>query len=132
MLTFHNLRAAIALLLFAINTIELATAMLPLPGHINDTGGGGGGDGGGINNIPSTSNSDNNGYESNYKGSGSESNLPQQQHEHQPLTFMNTEPDQILVVIGFATLANAMSSLMLTIILIWYHRVVEMKKSIGK
>ena len=124
LLTFHNLRAAIALLLFAINTIELTTALLPLPGDINDTDGGGGG-GGSINNSV---NSDNNGYENNYKGNGSESNLPQQ-HE-QP--FIDTEPDQIVVVIGFGTLANALAACLLTIILIWYHRLVEIKKSNGK
>lgn len=119
LLTFHNLRAAVALLLFSINTIELAKALLPLPAAsavINDGGGAG------------YLNSGNNGYENNYKGNGSESNLPQQQ----PQQFAGTEPDQIIVVIGFASLANALSALILTIVLIWYHRLVELKKSLGK
>ncbi|TMW53931.1 hypothetical protein DOY81_000988 [Sarcophaga bullata] len=128
LLTFHNLRAAIVLLLFAINTIELATALLPLPGDINDRGGGiGGGVGGSINN---SGNSDNNGYENNYKGNGSESNLPQQQQQQHDQPFIDTEPDKIVVVIGFGTLANALAACLLTIILIWYHRLVEIKKSI--
>ncbi|XP_065358147.1 ATP-binding cassette sub-family C member Sur [Calliphora vicina] len=113
LLTFHNLRAAVALLLFAINTIELAKALLPLPSNINDAGIGG--------------NSANNGYENNYQqGNGSESNLPQQQQQ----TFIDTEPDHIVVVIGFASLANALAALILTIMLIWYHRLVETKKSL--
>lgn len=122
MLTFHNLRAAVALLLFAINTIELAKALLPLPSNINDAGGGGGGD----------SNSGNNGYENINKGNGSESNLPQPQHQYDQQTLIDSEPDHIVVVIGFASLANALSGLALTIMLIWYHRLVELKKSLGK
>ncbi|KAM7354688.1 sulfonylurea receptor [Cochliomyia hominivorax] len=136
LLTFHNLRAAVALLLLSINTIELAKALLPLPSNINDAGGGAGGGGGG--NVAVDSNSGNNGYEKIYQGNGSESNLPhhrqqqQQQHEQQQSqTFIDTEPDFIVVVIGFASLANALAALILTIMLICYHRLVELKKSIG-
>ncbi|XP_046811871.1 ATP-binding cassette sub-family C member Sur-like, partial [Lucilia cuprina] len=123
LLTFHNIRAAVALLLLAINSIELAKALLPLPANINDAGGGGGGVLG-----DDASNSGNNGYANNYPGNGSESNLPQQQQHEQ--TFMNTEPDFIIVVIGFASLANALAALILTIMLIWFHRMVELKKSL--
>lgn len=127
MLTFHNLRAAVALLLLSINTIELAKALLPLPTNINDAGGGSGG-GGGVE--VGDSNSGNNGYENIYQGNGSESNLPQQQQQSQ--TFIESEPDFIVVVIGFASLANALAAFILTIMLIWYHRLVELKKSLGK
>lgn len=131
MLTFHNLRAAVALLLLSINTIELAKALLPLPTNINDAGGGSGG-GGGVE--VGDSNSGNNGYENIYQGNGSESNLPhqQEQHQQQSQTFIESEPDFIVVVIGFASLANALAAFILTIMLIWYHRLVELKKSLGK
>lgn len=129
MLTFHNLRAAVALLLFAINTIELAKALLPMANIINESAGGGSND--------NTGNSGNNGYENIYTGNGSESNLPQSKQEQQQAELpmpstIDTEPDHIVIVIGFATLANALSAIILTIMLMWYHRVVEIKKSLGK
>ncbi|XP_075150338.1 uncharacterized protein LOC142224454 [Haematobia irritans] len=110
LLTFHNLRAAITLLLLAINSIELAKALLPLPQHINDAiteepGDGGGGD-----------------RKSNDQ-SGSQSNLPQ------PLA-MGNEAEAIVVVIGSSILANAITAIIMTITLICYHRMVELKKSL--
>lgn len=115
MLTFHNLRAAVALLLLAINSIELAKALLPLPPGIGGDGGDGS-DGG--HNVDGSS-ADN--------VSGSQSNLPQLQ----PTTSVEGETQPIIIVIGSSMLANAIAGIILTIMLMWYHRVVEIKKSLG-
>lgn len=119
MLTFHNLRAAAALLLLAINSIELAKALLPLPQHIN-VDGGGGIEGGGTRN---------NGV---VNGNGSQSNLPHPTSATSVENETNEMSETIVIVIGTSILANAITAIIFTIILMWYHRVVEIKKSLGE
>ncbi|XP_073824005.1 sulfonylurea receptor [Musca autumnalis] len=119
LLTFHNLRAAVALLLLAINSIELAKALLPLPHGIRDASEPGGGVGSGGHNVDDGSSSVDN-------VSGSQSNLPQLQ----PTTSVEGETQPIIIVIGSSMLANAIAAIILTIMLMWYHRVVEIKKSL--
>lgn len=120
MLTFHNLRAAVALLLLAINSIELAKALLPLPQHINADGDGGVGGGGGAGN---------NGV---VNGNGSQSNLPQPTSATSVENETNEMSETIVIVIGTSILANAITAIIFTITLMWYHRVVEIKKSLGE
>lgn len=80
LLLYHNLRAASALLLFALNTIELARALLPLSAE--------------------------------------------------QLQQKNTDDNnKIKLAVGSDLLWNALAALCLTLILMWYHRVVEVKKS---
>uniref|UniRef100_A0A1I8P9M9 ATP-binding cassette sub-family C member Sur n=1 Tax=Stomoxys calcitrans TaxID=35570 RepID=A0A1I8P9M9_STOCA len=102
LLTFHNLRAAIALVLLAINSIELAKALLPWPQYIKNA----------MGQVAAAG------------GNGSPSNLPQTS------STIENEAEILIVVIGSSTLANAMASIVLTITLMCYHRVVEVKKSL--
>lgn len=87
LLLYHNLRAAAALLLFSLNTIELARALLPL----------------------------------------STEQLQQQTTHDNNITANTTH-----LAVGSDLLWNALASLCLTLILMWYHRVVEVKKSTSK
>ncbi|XP_037885915.1 ATP-binding cassette sub-family C member Sur isoform X2 [Glossina fuscipes] len=99
LLTFHNVRAAVAIILLAINSIELIRALIIVePDNVN---------------ITSSVNSDNN------------SSYP----EFQRLEA-NKRTDHITIVIGKTTLANAWAAISLTLMLMWYHRVVELKKSV--
>ncbi|XP_054082882.1 ATP-binding cassette sub-family C member Sur [Zeugodacus cucurbitae] len=84
LLLYHNLRAATALLLFSLNTIELARALLPL----------------------------------------STDKLQQQGTDDNNITAEST-----YLIISSDLLWNALAALCLTLILMWYHRVVEVKKS---
>ncbi|XP_067621301.1 ATP-binding cassette sub-family C member Sur isoform X2 [Eurosta solidaginis] len=84
LLLYHNLRAAVALFLFSIHTIELARALLPLPAQ------------------------------------------QQQQSTTDDESIIN---NFALLITGNDLLWNALAGLCLTLILMWYHRVVEVKKS---
>ncbi|XP_050319801.1 LOW QUALITY PROTEIN: ATP-binding cassette sub-family C member Sur [Bactrocera neohumeralis] len=84
LLLYHNLRAAAALLLFSLNTIELARALLPLSAEQSQQ-----------------KNTDDN----------------------------NIAANMTYLVVGSDLLWNALAALSLTLILMWYHRVVEVKKS---
>jgi len=43
-----------------------------------------------------------------------------------------TTTDVVVIVIGIATLWNAIAAMLLTLMLIWYHRIIELKKTVGK
>ncbi|XP_061388439.1 ATP-binding cassette sub-family C member Sur-like, partial [Musca vetustissima] len=113
---------AVALLLLAINSIELARALLPLPHGIRDAAA----DGSRSDGVVAGHNVDGSSVDN---VSGSQSNLPQLQ-PISTTTSVEGEMPAIIIVIGSSMLANAIVGIILTIMLMWYHRVVEIKKSL--
>lgn len=85
MLAFHNLRAAVSLLLLAINSLELARSLLP------------------------------------------------QRNAEQLYQLFDATPKElnVLIIIGAGAVWNALAAILLTIMLMCYHRVLERKKMTG-
>ncbi|XP_037957308.1 ATP-binding cassette sub-family C member Sur isoform X2 [Teleopsis dalmanni] len=113
LLIYHNLRAPLLLLLLTINTLELARALLSEPAV--------GRNGGIINRYDGIS------------GTNKEPviNEVQQRHQQQEQVGNNEiETDRIVVVIGVSMLWNALCAILLTILLIVFHRIVELKKKV--
>ncbi|XP_017856779.1 PREDICTED: ATP-binding cassette sub-family C member Sur [Drosophila arizonae] len=82
LLAFHNLRAAVSLLLLAVNSLELARSLLP------------------------------------------------QRRTEQLYQLFDSTPKElnVLIIIGTGTVRNALAAVLLTIMLMCYHRVLERKK----